>query len=84
MQNRSSVDVDTQAERLLEELLDLRRAVAEVLGRDQYVYHVLDEAVESQHTPTMAEALRALDHQSEEVRQHLVDSKLQMSRNTIR
>ncbi len=84
MQSKPSVDVDTQAERLLEELLDLRRAVAEVLGRDQYVYHVLDEAVESQHTPTMAEALRTLEHQSDEVRQHLVDSKLQVNRNAIR
>lgn len=84
MHKESSVDMDTQAEQLLEELLDLRRAVAEVLGRDQYVYHVIDEAVESQHTPTMAEALRAIEHQSDDVRQHLVESKRHVNHNAIR
>ncbi len=75
MKNTPKVDIDTQGEQLLEELLDLRRAVAEVLGRDQYVYQVIDNAVESRHCPTMAEALREIEHQSDDVRQHIDESK---------
>jgi len=83
MKRTSKMDIDTQGEQLLEELLDLRRAVAEVLGRDQYVYRVIDEAVESQHSPTIAEALRTIEHQSDDVRQHIEESTRQAKRSAI-
>ncbi len=41
---------------LLRELLDLRRAVASVLGRDQYVFGLLDRAIESGHAPAQRRA----------------------------
>ena len=38
---------EAQHWRLVDELLDLRRETAAVLGREQYLYRVVDEAVES-------------------------------------
>lgn len=76
MQDKPNMDIDAQGELLLEELLDLRREVAQVLGRDQYAYRVIDDAVESQHAPTMAQALRAIEH-CEDLRSHLAASEKQ-------
>lgn len=82
MQGESNVDIDTQGEQLLEELLDLRREVAQALGRDQYVYRMIDNAVESQHTPTMAEALRAMKH-CEDLQGH-VSGSVRATKKTAR
>ncbi len=83
MKEPPNVDIDTQGSQILEELLDLRRAVAEVLGRDQYVYQVIDEAVESQHAPTIADALRAIEHQSDDVRQNIEKSTQRAKTPTV-
>lgn len=57
---------------LLAQLLELRRSVAETLGREQYVYQVLDRAIESGHRPTRERALEEFQRQPDEVRQRIL------------
>jgi hypothetical protein len=52
---------------LLDELLDLRRAVATVLGREQYVYHVLDRAIENRFAPAMRGAIDEFRRQPDDL-----------------
>jgi len=52
---------------LLDELLDLRRAVATVLGREQYVYQVIDRAIETRFAPAMHTAISEFRQQPDEV-----------------
>lgn len=57
-------DIETQ---LLAELLDLRRAVGSALGRQQYVYEVIERAIHSGHVPTMQRALEEFAQQPADV-----------------
>ena len=41
---------------LINELVELRKATAEAVGRRQYAYEVLDEGVETGHHDTMRRA----------------------------
>lgn len=62
---------DTDLEAVLAELLGLRRAVAECLGREQYLYRLLDDAIESQHLPAMRRALSEFNAHGGEAAQTL-------------
>lgn len=56
---------------LLGQLVDLRQAVARTLGRQQYLYDVLDQAAETRHLPRAQAALAEFDQQPGEVRQRV-------------
>jgi hypothetical protein len=56
---------------LLDELIDLRRAVATTLGRDQYVYQVLDRAIESHLEPALRNALDEFHRQPIDVQRRV-------------
>jgi hypothetical protein len=56
MSQEREMNEEAQLDSLLHELIDLRRAVASALGREQYVYHVLDRAIESHFEPAMRNA----------------------------
>lgn len=53
---------------VLASLLDLRRAVAETLGRDQYVYRLLDRAIETGYPPAQQDALAEFELQPDDVK----------------
>jgi len=61
---------ETEAQ-ILTELLELRQAVAEALGRRQYVYRLIDEAVHSGHEATMRSALSEFAQQPQDVTQRV-------------
>lgn len=61
-------------ELLLEELIVLRRAVAAGLGRQQYLYDVIDAAVERRHEPALRHALDEFAQQPPEVREQVLDA----------
>lgn len=63
----NAADLDTELASVLAELLELRRTVARCLGREQYLYQVLDQAIESQHPPTMERALHEFNRQGREL-----------------
>lgn len=56
---------------LLEELIDLRRAVATSLGREQYVYHFLDRAIESRFEPALRSAIDEFHRQPIDVQRRI-------------
>lgn len=56
---------------LLHELVELRRAVAAALGRDQYVYQVLDRAIESHFEPALRNALDEFQRQPIDVQRRV-------------
>ncbi|MBX3412250.1 MAG: hypothetical protein KF708_05985 [Pirellulales bacterium] len=57
---------------LLHELVELRRAVATTLGREQYVYHVLDRAIESHFEPALRHALDEFHRQPIDVQRRVL------------
>jgi len=57
---------------LLHELIELRRAVATSLGRDQYVYQVLDRAIESHFEPALRNALDEFHRQPIDVQRRVL------------
>ena len=57
---------------LLHELVDLRRAVATSLGRDQYVYQVLDRAIESHFEPALRNAMDEFHRQPIDVQRRVL------------
>ncbi len=56
---------------VLGQLVELRQAVAQTLGRDQYLYGVVDRAVESRHLPRAQAALVEFGMQPGEVRERI-------------
>ncbi len=54
---------------LLDELLELRRAVGQSLGCDQYLYAVLDEAIETGYERRLVQARSEYDQQPDEIRE---------------
>jgi len=53
---------------LLDELLALRCAVARSLGRQRYVYRVIDDALHTGHVPALRMALSEFDQQPSDVK----------------
>ncbi|MBX7164794.1 MAG: hypothetical protein K1X74_00475 [Pirellulales bacterium] len=74
--NRQS-SPEQAARELMDELLELRRAVASALGREQYIHQVLDEAIESQYQPTLIEALSEFDRQPTEIKTRILEAARQ-------
>ena len=56
---------------LLGQLLWLRRAVARTVGRGQYLYKILDAAVESQDPKAMQRARQEYERQPKDLKQAL-------------
>lgn len=73
--SRSTVGEDEQLADLLGQLVELRQAVAQTLGRQQFLYDVVDRAVESGHLPQAQAAIDEFGLQPEDVR-HRVKSAL--------
>ena len=69
MSREPDLSEDRLLGQLVDELLDLRRAVAETLGREQYLYQVLDDAIESRHLPALSYAKQTYEHQPDEVKE---------------
>lgn len=67
-------EADFSEECLLEELLSLRKAVAQTLGRDQYLYQVLDTAIATGHGPTWRRAWQELNRQPADIRDRLLNA----------
>lgn len=57
---------------LLHELIELRRAVASSLGRDQYVYQVLDRAIETHFEPALRDAMEEFHRQPIDVQRRVL------------
>ena len=58
-------------QQVLVALLELRRAVASTRGRDQYVYRLLDGAIETGYLPAQQNALAEVDLQPDEVKNRI-------------
>ena len=56
------------------ELIELRQAVASALGRNQYAYNLLDEALETGHLESMQRARHEFDQLGEDVRARILDA----------
>jgi len=59
---------------LQSELIELRQAVAETLGRHQYAYNLLDNALETGHLESMRRARREFDLLDDELRDRILDA----------
>lgn len=64
-------DEDQLLADLLGQLVELRQAVAHSLGRQQYLYGVVDHALESRHLPLAQAALAEFELQPGEVRERV-------------
>lgn len=71
MNEERSNDESTALAGLLDELIDLRRAVAATLGREQYVYQVLDRAIESHFEPALRNAIDEFHRQPIDVQRRV-------------
>lgn len=56
---------------LLSELLELRQTVAHSLGRDQYLFEMLDRAIESGHAPCWEKARREFASLPDDLLRHI-------------
>jgi hypothetical protein len=65
---------ESPEEEILSTLLELREAVATTLGRDQYVYRLLEDAISTGYGPAREAALREFRQQPAEVRQRVQDA----------
>lgn len=65
---------DAEARRMLDELLELRRAVAQALGREQYLHQLIDDAVESQYRPALIEALEEFERQPGDIKRRILEA----------
>ena len=70
----TSAAIRTSDGRLLDELLDLRQAIAVSMGRQRYVYRVIDEAVHTGHAPTLRTALSEFAQQPADVKARVLEA----------
>lgn len=62
-------DLEDELTPLLRELVELRKAVSRSLGRDGYLFGVLDEAIETRHGAHLRQALDEYRLQPDDVRE---------------
>ncbi len=78
-----ATDACVPEEQLLGELIELQQAIARTLGRRQYVYRVIEEAVHSGHGPTMRAALGEFDRQPLDVRSRVLEQSSRVAQQEL-
>ena len=70
----SNLSHEPTEDQLLDELLAIRRAIARTLGREQYLYRLVDTAIETGHAPSLRRAWREINHQPNDIQDRILSN----------